>query len=131
MKHILKNKEVFLYLIFGILTFIVSITSYYCFCDILELNELISNILSWIVAVTFAFLTNRTYVFNAYVQTPNDFFKQMVKFYSGRFFTLILEEALLFIFVIVLSFPNMIVKIFAQILVIIANYIISKKIIFK
>ena len=126
-----KYKELILYLFFGALTFLVSISTYYLFYKILLINDLIANIFSWIIAVSFAFLTNRLWVFNAHVLTLQEFLGQMIKFYSGRLFTLALEELILLIFVIILTFPSMLVKIIAQIIVIILNYIISKKIIFN
>ena len=60
-----KNKEMLLYLFFGGLTFVVSIITYGFFNVSLGLNELIANIISWIIAVTFAFFTNRIWVFNS------------------------------------------------------------------
>lgn len=60
-----KHKEVLLYLFFGGLAFVVSIASYGFFNITLGINELIANILSWVLAVAFAFATNRIWVFAA------------------------------------------------------------------
>ena len=57
-----KNKEVLLYLFFGGLSFIVSVSSYAYFNLVLDLNALIANIFSWILAVIFAFVTNKIWV---------------------------------------------------------------------
>ena len=75
-----KNKEVLLYLFFGGLTFIVSIGTYAVFNVFLGINELIANVMSWIFAVLFAFLTNRIWVFQAPTNTIQEFVKQMVSF---------------------------------------------------
>ena len=60
-----KNKEVLLYLFFGGLTFIVSIATYAVFNVSMGINELIANVMSWVLAVLFAFATNRVWVFQA------------------------------------------------------------------
>lgn len=126
-----KYKEVLLYLLFGGASFIISIGSY-GFCNItLGINELIANIISWVLAVTFAFATNRIWVFDAPTDTFGGFMKQMLAFFGGRVVTLVIEEIILLIFITVLQFASMPVKIVAQIVVIVMNYIISKWFIFK
>lgn len=126
-----KYKEVLLYLFFGGASFVISIGSY-GFCNItLGINELIANIISWVLAVTFAFATNRIWVFDAPTDTFGGFMKQMLAFFGGRVVTLVIEEIILLIFITVLQFASMPVKIVAQIVVIVMNYIISKWFIFK
>lgn len=126
-----KNKEILLYLLFGGLTFIVSIASYAFFNITLLMNELIANILSWILAVAFAFVTNRIWVFDSPTKTLNEFLKQMFSFFGGRVLTLVVEEIILLVFVTLLHFASMPVKVIAQIIVIVLNYVISKLFIFK
>lgn len=126
-----KYKEVLLYLFFGGLTMIVSIASY-AICNLtFGINALIANIISWILAVLFAFYTNRIWVFQAPTKSVNDFLKQMISFCSGRIVTLIIEEAILFIFITCMHYNSVGVKIAAQIVVIILNYIISKLWVFR
>lgn len=126
-----KYKEVILYLVFGGLSFIVSICTYALFNVYLGINELIANILSWIITVLFAFLTNRIWVFDSPTSGVQDFLKQMAAFFGGRIITLVVEEVIILVFISILGFNSMIVKIVAQIIVILLNYIISKLIIFK
>ena len=76
------------------------------------------------------FFTNRRWVFKSYTSSKKEFVKQICSFLSGRIVTLILEEGILLIFITMLDFPSMIVKIVAQIVVIILNYVISKKFVF-
>lgn len=126
-----KYKEVLLYLFFGGLAFLVSIGSY-GFCNIsLGINELIANAISWILAVVFAFATNRIWVFQAPTNTFGDFVKQMAAFFSGRVVTFVIEEIILLIFITWLHLSSMPVKVVAQLVVIILNYIISKWFVFK
>lgn len=72
-----KYKEMLLYLFFGGLSFIVSIATYACFNVGMGINELIANILSWIITVMFAFLTNRVWVFQSPTDSEQAFIKQM------------------------------------------------------
>ena len=122
-----KNKEVLLYLFFGGLTFIVSIATYAVFNVSMGINELIANVMSWVLAVLFAFATNRVWVF----QAPTEFLKQMLSFFGGRVVTLVIEEIILLVFITWLGFNSMVVKVIAQVIVIVLNYVISKFWIFK
>ena len=124
-----KHKEVLMYLFFGALTTVISIVTFSLFFEILKINELISNVISWIVAVLFAFVTNRIWVFEKGKNEGIIF--QGIKFYGGRVATLLIEEIILLVFVTLLSFNAMVVKITAQVIVIVLNYVISKAFIFK
>lgn len=126
-----KNKEVLLYLFFGALAFCVSISTYAFFNVLLDLNELVANILSWVITVLFAFFTNRVWVFNSNTSNLKEFLKQMIAFFGGRILTLIIEEVILFVFITLLSFSSMAVKVVAQIIVILLNYVISKILVFR
>lgn len=128
-----KYKEIINYLIFGVLTTAVSLLTYYLLVfTILNPNnpiELqIANIISWITCVTFAYITNRIYVFNS---KNKNLIKEALKFYSSRLTTLFLDMTIMFIFVTKLNFNDKIIKIIVQILIIILNYILSKLLVFK
>lgn len=126
-----KYKEILLYIFFGGLTTVISIASYWLFNQALGINELIANVLSWILAVMFAFITNLVWVFQVSVNNIHEFLKQMLLFYEGRLLTLALEELFLLLFITMLGFPSMVVKIFAQVVVMVGNYVISKLWVFK
>lgn len=126
-----KYKEMLLYLFFGGLAFVVSVATYSLFNMALHMNELIANIYSWIITVLFAFLTNRIWVFQSPTEGVRAFLRQMMSFYGGRVITLFTEEAILFVFITLLSFSSLGVKIAAQIVVIILNYVISKLLVFR
>lgn len=126
-----KYKEVLIYLLFGFLTFVVSTLTFAVFNVKMDINELIATVLSWIIAVTFAFLTNRVWVFNAPTFGVLEYLKQMTSFFGGRVVTLIIEEVIIYIFVTTLKFDSMMIKIIAQVIVIILNYVISKLVVFK
>ena len=126
-----KYKEILLYLFFGGLSFLVSIATYVWFNVGMGMNELLANIISWVITVLFAFLTNRIWVFQSPTNGIKDFLKQMVAFYSGRLITLVVEEIILLVFITWLKFDSVLIKVIAQIIVIVLNYIISKLVIFK
>ena len=113
-----KYKEMLLYLFFGGLSF-------------MGINELIANILSWIITVMFAFLTNCVWVFQSPTDSVQAFIKQMFVFYSWRVITLVVEEAILLVFITWLGFNSMLIKVIAQVIVIVLNYVISKLVVFK
>lgn len=126
-----KNKEMLLYLLFGGLTTIVSIGSYAWFNVGMHINELIANIISWIFAVTFAYITNKIWVFQSNATGFSGVCQEMAKFYGGRLTTLAIEELVLFIFITLLHGNSVLVKFAAQIIVLVLNYIISKIFVFK
>ena len=94
-------------------------------------NALVANIGSWILAVAFAYITNRIWVFDSNASTAADFLKEITSFVGGRVATLVIEELILFIFITNLGMNSMLVKIVAQVIVIVLNYVISKLIVFK
>ena len=125
-----KHKEILLYLLFGGLTTLVSIATFALFFA-LGINELIANALSWILAVLFAYVTNRTWVFSSEADTKSTVIREMASFFGGRLVTLLVEEAILAVFITWLGFPAMWVKVAAQIVVIVLNYVVSKFFVFK
>ena len=128
-----KYEEIISYLIVGGLTTMVSLITYYLLVyTILDPNigiELqIANIVSWIFSVTFAYFTNRKYVFKSKNKIS---FKECISFYISRIGTLFLDMLMMYVFVTVLGFNDKIIKFVVQIIVIILNYILSKFIVFK
>lgn len=127
-----KHKEIIMYLIFGALTTGVSLFTYYL-CTLLFLdakNPLhlqIANIISWIISVSFAYITNRIFVF----ESKGNPLKEAISFFSSRIATLIMDMALMFIMVSLINLPDFPVKISVQIIVILSNYVLSKLIVFK
>ena len=126
-----KHKEVLMYLLFGGLTTVVSIVTFALFNQVMGMNELVANVLSWILAVLFAYVTNRTWVFSSSADTKAGIAREMASFFGGRVATLLVEEGLIAVFITWLGFPAMPVKIAAQVIVIVLNYVISKLFVFK
>lgn len=126
-----KHKDIVLYIFFGGLTTVVSFVTFWFFVDVVNLHELIANTFSWIFAVAFAFFTNRIWVFNSPTKTVKDFLIQMVLFYGGRLLSFAVEMGIIYIFITLLGYNDLVVKLSATIIVLILNYIISKVIVFR
>ena len=137
MKNILalikKYEEIIRYLIIGVLTTVVSLVTYYI-CVFTFLNpengvELqIANIISWIISVAFAYITNRTFVFKS---KSKDITKEIITFIGARVVTLLMDMAIMFVFVTVVHLNDKLFKLVSQIVVILANYVFSKLFVFK
>ena len=126
-----KNKEILLYLFFGGLTTVVSIGSYIFFEFVIGMSPLIANLFSWIFAVSFAYVTNRIWVFSNIAYGFLEILKEVLVFFTGRIATLVLEEAILFVGITVLGFESVWVKVIGQIVVVVSNYFISKMVVFN
>ena len=144
-KLFLKYKELISYVFFGVLATIVSILSFKLF-DVLLGPQLylLSNVISWIITVIFAYFTNKIWVFESKSWKANVLVKEIVSFFGARVFSLVVEEAGLWLMIDqmdmggiswdILTFSisgNMIAKIIMQVVVVILNYVFSKLIIFK
>ena len=127
------NKEVIMYLIFGVLTTVVSLLVYYgCIYTFLNPENAvqlqIANIISWIAGVAFAYITNRKFVFES---NESNQLKEISKFVTSRLATLFLDMIIMFIGVTCLHGNDKIVKLISKVLVIIGNYLFSKLFVFK
>lgn len=125
---LLKYKEIIMYLIFGVLTTVVNIVVYYMMADMLQVHYMISNIVAWFLSVLFAYVTNRKYVFES---KSNEIIKEMVSFFGARLATGVMDMAFMWIFVGLGLLPDFIAKVITNVFVIIANYILSKLVVFK
>ena len=126
-----KYKEVLLYLFFGGLTTFISIGSYAFFDISMHMDPMVANIFSWILAVLFAYVTNRIWVFDSNAEDMKGIIQEMVSFFSGRVATLLMEEVILYVGIKLLSMNSIGVKVAAQIFVLVGNYLISKLFVFK
>ena len=128
-----KYKEIILYLIFGVLTTLLCIvTRIVLFHTILSPDNVIhvqiATIISNVVGITFAYFTNRKYVFES--KNKNKL-KEASKFVLGRLSTLGMDMLIMFIGVSVLHFNSTLITIISNGLVIILNYVLSKLFVFK
>lgn len=121
-------KEPILYLIFGGLTTLVNIITYFVCYNIASLSNVISTIIAWILSVIFAFITNKIYVFES---KSKSIIVELASFFICRLGTGILDLGIMYFTVDILNWNALLMKIVSNIIVIILNYIFSKLIIFK
>lgn len=141
-----KYHEIIMYLIFGVATTVVSWATYalftfliptFSFLGITVENTTTSNVLSWICAVIFAFITNKVWVFNSKSWKPSVAFKELWMFVLSRLATGVVEWVGLPILIAIgvdqtiFGVDGMIAKIIVSIIVVILNYVFSKLFIFK
>lgn len=126
-----KNKSIILYLFWGIVTTVVNIVIYWFLTTFFpQINYQISNFIATAVSILVAYISNRKYVFDSKAETKKEISAEFSKFIGARIFSWILESVILFIGEL-LHLPKIIVKIFAQFVVIAVNYVLSKLVIFK
>ncbi len=139
-------KELIKYIIFGVLTTLVSLLSFKLFDFLLgEKLYLVSNVLSWICSAAFAFVTNKVWVFGSKSRSVKVLLRESLSFAGARLFSLGVEELGLWLLVSAIGMGqmqplqifsvsingNMIAKVIMQVVVVILNYVFSKFIIFK
>ncbi|WP_195515218.1 GtrA family protein [Paraclostridium bifermentans] len=125
------NKETISYVIFGILTTIINLISYYFFSNIISINYLISNIISWIISVSFAYVTNKLYVFNSKDKNKDVVIKEFIKFVNCRLTSGVIEMILLFLLVDMIKVNDIISKFVIGVIVVVLNFIFSKIFVFQ
>ncbi len=133
MKNLIEkflNKETILYLIFGVLTTIVSLVSYRL-CTISNIDYRLATIISWCLSVAFAYITNKLFVFESKSFNIDIILKEIIAFVSCRIFSGVCDFAFMIFAVEILKINDFIAKIIANVFVVIMNYVASKLIIFK
>ena len=126
-----KYWDVVSYLFFGVLTTVVNYLVYlpvYNFCN---LSAAVSNMIAWVAAVIFAYLTNKPFVFRSHDWSAKTVIPELTKFVSCRVASGVMETVILLLTVDMLGWNGNIWKLFTQVLVVIINYVGSKLIVFK
>ncbi len=140
-----KYKELISYVFFGVLATIVSLVSFKVFDAIIGAKlYLLSNVISWLITVIFAYFTNKLWVFESKSWKADVVIKELIEFFGARIFSLVVESAGLWLLVDIMHMGkiswdifdfnlngNMIAKIIMQVVVVILNYVFSKLVIFR
>ena len=126
-----KHWDVLVYLIFGVLTTLVNFLVYYPCYNLLSLSATVSSVIAWVVAVVFAYLTNKPFVFRSHDWSLKTVLPEAAKFVGCRIGSGALETAILFVTVDLLQWNGNIWKIPASVLVVILNYVSSKLLVFR
>lgn len=135
MKYIIelikKYKAFLAYAVFGVFTTIVNIMTYNLCYYQMEMSNTLSNILAWVLAVTFAYLTNKAWVFGSKSWKWQVLKREVPAFVGCRVATGVLDLVIMYICVDIANWNAMLMKILSNILVILLNYVCSKLVIFK
>ena len=126
-----NHKEGMRYLVFGAFTTVVNIVVFEICKNLWDMSTTISNIIAWILAVFFAYITNKWFVFYAKAESIKKLFFELSSFFAARVFTLVVETMFLYATIDYYGLNSILMKIISNILVIILNFILSKLFIFK
>ena len=126
-----KNKQLLLYLFFGICTTAINTICYWLLYDVLLSSNITSTVLAWLAAVVFAFVTNKVFVFESKRTSATDRINEVISFFGCRLLTGLLDVAIMAFAVDMLQWNGLLWKLISNIIVTIINYISSKFLIFK
>lgn len=126
-----KYYDIVIYLFFGGLTTLVNFCVYFPLFNWVKLSATVSNIIAWVVAVVFAFLTNKPFVFRSHDWSQKTVIPELTKFIGCRIGSGLLETAVMWLFVDVMIFDGNWMKVIVSIFVVVLNYISSKVFVFK
>ena len=126
-----KHWDVVAYLFFGVLTTAVNYAVYLPCYNWLGLSGAVSNVIAWAVAVAFAYLTNKPWVFKSHDWSAKVVVPELAKFVACRVASGALETGIIFVFVDLMGFDGNVFKLITSVLVVILNYIGSKLLVFK
>ena len=126
-----KYWDILAYLFFGVLTTAVNYLVYLPCFNLLHLSASLSNIIAWVVAVAFAYLTNKPWVFKSHDWSRQTVIPELTKFVGCRIGSGALETGIIFLTVDLLGFNGNVMKLVTSVLVVVLNYIGSKLLVFK
>lgn len=126
-----KYKEQILYVLFGAFTTVVNIVTFAVCADMLHVGTYVSNLIAWILSVAFAYITNKIWVFESHTTDFKGVMREVISFVGARILTLGMDMVIMYIGIDIMHINQLITKILANIVVIVANYIFSKLFIFK
>jgi len=126
-----KHWDILSYLFFGGLTTVVSFVSYTLLYQYAGFSATVSNVISWVAAVAFAYVTNKPFVFKSHDWSMKTVLPELGKFVGCRVGSGLLETGLLALTVDILGWNGILMKILASVLVVILNYIGSKWLVFR
>ena len=126
-----KYEEIISYLFFGGLTTLVNYIVYLPCYNLLHLSGAVSNIIAWMAAVAFAYLTNKPFVFKSHDWSAKTVIPELTKFVSCRIGSGLLETVIIFVLVDCLALNGNLIKLATSVLVVIVNYVASKLLVFR
>lgn len=126
-----KHYDILAYLFFGVLTTVVNYIVYLPCYNLLHFSAAVSNVIAWVAAVAFAYLTNKPFVFRSHDWSAKTVVPELAKFVGSRVASGALETGIIFVTVDCLLWNGNIMKLVTSVLVVILNYIASKLLVFR
>lgn len=126
-----KYEDIILYLFFGVCTTAVNMIGYWALAYLCNLGIMPSTVVAWFLALIFAYVTNRKWVFKSKAKNPAEIIREVLYFFICRLSTGVVDWGSMLLLVGVFCLNDMLSKLAANIIVILLNYIASKRIIFK
>lgn len=126
-----KHYDILAYLFFGVLTTAVNYVVYLPCFNLLGLSAALSNVIAWVAAVAFAYLTNKPFVFRSHDWSAKTVVPELTKFVGSRIASGALETAVIFVTVDCLLWNGNVMKLVTSVLVVILNYVASKLLVFR
>ena len=128
---LMKYRSLILYAVFGALTTLVNMAAYWLCFNALGMPNVPSTIIAWILAVSFAFITNKLWVFDSKSFDAKTMKHEIPTFFGARIATGLLDVLIMYLAVDVMQWNGMIWKLISNVIVIVLNYIASKLVIFR
>ncbi len=126
-----KYRSIILYIVFGALTTLINTAAYWICFDVLGIPNVPSTIIAWVLAVSFAFVTNKLWVFDSKSWDAGTLKHEVPTFFGARMLTGLLDVGIMYVTVDVMGWNGMVWKLVSNVIVIILNYITSKLVIFN
>ena len=126
-----KYYDILAYLFFGVLTTVVNYIVYLPCYNSLGFSAAVSNVIAWVVAVAFAYLTNKPFVFRSHDWSAKTVVPELTKFVGSRVASGALETGIIFVTVDCLLWNGNVMKLVTSVLVVILNYVASKLLVFR
>lgn len=126
-----KHMQMVNYVFFGGLTTLVNFVTYFVALKVLNIPNVPSNLIAWLVSVLFAFVVNKLYVFRSMSLEMKVILFELFSFVSVRLLTGALETVIMYVGVDVMNYNELVLKMIANVIVLLTNYFGSILIIFR
>ena len=126
-----KHCHLIAYLFFGVLTTAINFVSFWLLSSFMKLDTIPATISSWIIAVIFAFITNKLWVFESKKKSAKETTRELVAFLIARIITLVAEIIIMWLMVDILKQHKLLWKLLCNVITVVLNYLFSKFFVFS
>lgn len=126
-----QYREMIMYIIMGIFTTAVNISSFYILVEVLDTDYKTATVIAWILSVLFAYITNKIYVFQQKTSDMRSLMRELTAFFSVRLLSLGIDLGMMILLVSQFHTNETLAKILDNVVIVVVNYIASKWLVFK